>query len=115
MVAAVLGSGIYLLVQLGISQHRKSEAAAEAQSRLIKSLPEGWRFCYSVLSRLNDYSGKVAALKSYAESQRLRLTPLSHEQLELFMALFDGHCWEKRAAIELLSKYVISGRTPGSG
>ncbi len=107
---AAVGIGGFSLVQLGISQHRKTEAAAESQIRLIESLPDSWRFCYSALSRLNDYSLKVAALRSYSEDPKLRLTPLNHEQIELFMSLFGDYCWEnnKTAAFSVLSRYAVS-------
>lgn len=108
LVIAALGFGGFFLVQLGISQHRKTVAAADAHARLIESLPDGWRFCYSALSRLNDYSLKVAALKSYSDDPKLKLTPLNHEQIDLFMSLFGDYCWEsnKRAAFDVLSRYV---------
>jgi hypothetical protein len=114
LVITALGVGGFFLVQLGISQHRKTEAAAESQIRLVESLPDGWRFCYSALSRLNDYSLKVAALKSYSEDPKLKLTPLNHEQIDLFMSLFGDYCWEsnKTAAFAVLSKYVNTVRTP---
>lgn len=110
LVSTVLGTGIFLLVQLAISQHQKGMAAEQAHARLIDSLPDGWRFCYSALSRLNDYSLKVAALRSYSEDPKLKLTPLTHEQLELFMSQFGGYCWEsnKTAAFALLSQYAVS-------
>lgn len=108
LVIAALGVCGFFLVAIGISQHRKTEAAADAQARLIETLPDGWRFCYSALSRLNDYSLKVAALKSYSEDPKLTLTPLNHEQIELFMSLFGDYCWEtnKQKAFDQLSKYV---------
>ncbi len=108
LIVTALAVGGFLLLQLAISQHRKAEAAAESRIRLIESLPDGWRFCYSALSRLNDYSLKVAALKSYSEDPKLKLTPLNHEQIDLFMSLFGDYCWEsnKTAAFAVLSRYV---------
>lgn len=111
---ATVGIGGFFVVQIGMSQHRKTEVAADARNRLIESLPDGWRFCYSALSRLNDYTLKVAALKSYSEDPKLRLTPLNHEQIDLFMSLFGDYCWEsnKQAAFAVLSQYVNTVRIP---
>lgn len=108
LIVTALAVGGFLLLQIAISQHRKAEAAAEAQTRLIESLPSGWRFCYSALSRMNDFTEKAAVLKAYSEKSELHMGPLNQEQLELFMSLFGDYCWEnnRRAAFAVLSKYV---------